>query len=299
MKHSDTRSRIEPRAGLLSIALVSIATAVVVGPGCVTSGTHDQVVAERDALVVAKRDREEQIRLLRIANKSLDEHVASLVNEREDLLETREELTTDLVTTLNKERALASTLKSREEELAVTAAALVSQSKKVDELQGTYEGLVGDLEEEVAKGQVRISQLRDGLQVGVAQEILFPSGSARLSRQGVEVLKTVAARFADSTYSISVEGHSDNLPITGTLQKRYPSNWELAGARAASVVRLFAVGGVAGARLTAVSRGSTHPAADNSTAEGRARNRRIEIRLRPTGEADVVDVPEAGPGSGS
>ena len=146
---------------------------------------------------------------------------------------------------------------------------------------------------------VRISQLRDGLQVGVAQEILFPSGSARLSRQGVEVLKTVAARFADSTYSISVEGHSDNLPITGTLQKRYPSNWELAGARAASVVRLFAEGGVDGVRLTAVSRGSTRPVADNSSPEGRARNRRIEIRLRPMGEADVVDVPEAGPGKGS
>jgi chemotaxis protein MotB len=146
---------------------------------------------------------------------------------------------------------------------------------------------------------VRISQLRDGLQVGVAQEILFPSGSARLSRRGVEVLETVAARFADSTYSIAVEGHTDDLPISGALQKRYPSNWELAGARAASVVRLFAEGGVAGARLTAVSRGSTHPAADNSTSEGRARNRRIEILLRPMGESDVVDAPEAGPGSGS
>jgi chemotaxis protein MotB len=299
MKHSDTRSRPDPRSGLVPIALASIAIAAVLGPGCVTSGTHDRVVAERDALVVAKRDLEERVRLLRIANKSLDDHVAGLVEERENLLETREELTTDLATTLDKKRALASTLKNREKELAVTTAALASQSEKVQELQGTYEGLLGDLEEEVAKGQVRISQLRDGLQVGVAQEILFPSGSARLSRRGIEVLETVAARFADSTYSIAVEGHTDDLPISGALQKRYPSNWELAGARAASVVRLFAEGGVAGARLTAVSRGSTHPAADNSTSEGRARNRRIEILLRPMGESDVVDAPEAGPGSGS
>ena len=79
-----------------------------------------------NALVVAKRDLEERVRLLRIANKSLDDHVAGLVDEREDLLETREELTTNLATTLDKKRALANTLKNREQELAVTAAALVS-----------------------------------------------------------------------------------------------------------------------------------------------------------------------------
>lgn len=299
MKHCGTLSRTDRLPAGLFMALVSLAAALVVGPGCVTSGTHAEVVAERDGLVVAKRELEEQVRLLRIANKSLDEHVARLVDEREDLLETREQLSSHLATTRDKQKALASTLRSREEELAVTAAALVSQSRKVEELQGTYEGLVKDLEEEVATGQVRISQLRDGLQVGVAQEILFPSGSARLSEQGIAVLKTVATRFAESSYSIAVEGHTDNLPITGTLLKRYPSNWELAGARAASVVRLFAEGGVDGARLTAVSRGATRPVADNRTPEGRARNRRIEIRLRPLGEDDVVDAPETGSGSGS
>ena len=291
MKHSDTPSRVDPRVGVgLLVLFVSI-----VGSGCVTSGTHEQVVNERDALVAAKRDLEEQVRLLRIANKSLDEHVVKLVDEREDLLETREALTTHLATTRDKQQALATSLKSREEELAVTAAALVAQSQKVDELQGTYEGLVGDLEEEVTKGQVRISQLRDGLQVGVAQEILFPSGSAGLSPAGIEVLRTVATRLADSTYTIAVEGHTDNVPISGALKGRYPSNWELAGARAASVVRLFADRGVDGARLTAVSHGSTRPVADNASPEGRALNRRIEIFLRPSGEDDVVAPIEVRP----
>ena len=294
MKHSDIHSRFDPGTGLLSIAL-----AFVVGPGCVMQGIHDQVVAERDALSVAKRDLGEQIRLLRIANESLDEHVASLFEEREDLLEAREALTTDLAATRDEKRTLAGALARREEELVETAAALVSQNEQVDGLQATYEGLLEDLEEEVANGQVRISQLRDGLQVGVAQAILFPSGSASLSRQGIEVLESVTLRLVDSTYSIAVEGHTDSQTIRVTLQERYPSNWELAGARAASVVRLFAEGGVGDARLTAVSRGSTHPIADNSTAEGRARNRRIEIRLRPMGEDDPVDGTEAGPGSGS
>ena len=265
--------------------------------GCVLAGTHDQVQRERDALLVKKRDLQEQVRLLKIANQSLDGHLVTLIEEREDLLEMREVLTSDLASTRDKEAALASILKSREEELAVTAAALVAQSATVAELQGTYEGLVGDLEEEVAKGQIHIRQLRDGLQVGVSQDILFPSGSARLSAAGVGVLKTVATRFADSTYTISVEGHSDNLPITGALKKQYPTNWELAGARAASVVRLFGESGVDGTRLQAVSRGATQPVADNRTAEGRARNRRIEIRLRPIGDDD--DIAPDGTGTGS
>ena len=288
MTHSGTRSRFDASVGFLSIALV-----FGVGPGCVTSSTHERVVDQHRALQVANRELEEQVRLLRIANRSLDDNVANLISEREDLLEAREDLSTRLNTTQAHEEALASRLELREAELEVTAAALVSQSRVVGELQGTYEGLLGDLEEEVAKGQVQISQLRDGLRVGVAQEILFASGSADLSPQGEEVLQTVTQRFAGADYSIAVEGYTDNLPISGALRKRYPSKWDLAGARAAQVVRLFVSGGIDAQRLTAVSRGATHPVADNGTAEGRARNRRIEIRLRPLAED------EAGLGGGS
>lgn len=263
--------------------LLSVALAVALS-GCVLPGTYDRVVSERDALVAAKRDLEEQVRLLRIANKSLDEHVAKLVDERESLLVKRDELESSLKTTRAKQEHLASTLQTREEELAVTAAALVEQSARVDELQSTYDGLVGDLEAEVAKGEIRIEQLKEGLQVGVSQDILFPSGSAVLNAEGTKVLKTVASRLANLSYAIAVEGHSDNLPIRGSLQQRYPTNWELAGARAASVVRLFVESGLDGSRLTAVSHGATRPIAPNDTPEGRALNRRIEIRLRPLGD---------------
>ena len=97
------------------------------------------------------------------------------------------------------------------------------------------------------------------------------------------MLQTVAQRLAGSDYSIAVEGYTDDRPISASLSKRYPSNWELAGARAAQVVRLFASGGIDAERLTAVSRGDTHPVADNGTAEGRARNRRIEFLVLPEG----------------
>jgi chemotaxis protein MotB len=260
---------------LLAVALLPLSAA------CVTSGAHEQVVRERDGLLVTKRDLEEQVRLLKLANQSLDDHVAKLVDERESLLEKRESLETNLKSTQKTKAELASTLRSREEELAVTAAALVAQSEKVDQMQGTYEGLVADLQAEVSKGQILISQLGEGLRVNVSQDILFPSGSARLSGDGEKVLRTVAARLRDLDYAVAVEGHSDNVPISGSLAARYPTNWELAGARAASVVRLFQKQGVDGSRLTAVSHGATQPVADNGTPEGRARNRRIDIRLRP------------------
>ena len=142
----------------------------------------------------------------------------------------------------------------------------------------------------MASGQIHIEQLRDGLEVGVSQDVLFASGSARLSGEGAAVLQTVAARLAPLAYAITVEGHTDGVAIRGALKKRYPTNWDLAGARAASVVALFVTAGVDGSRLAAVSYGSYRPVTDNDTPESRALNRRIEIRLRP-----LPPLPQEGP----
>ncbi len=95
------------------------------------------------------------------------------------------------------------------------------------------------------------------------------------------MLGKVARRLREVDQRIEVQGHTDNLPISGKLAEHYPSNWELAGARAAVVVRLFAKQGVPGSRLMATSYADTQPVASNATPDGRARNRRIEIRLVP------------------
>jgi chemotaxis protein MotB len=93
---------------------------------------------------------------------------------------------------------------------------------------------------------------------------------------------------------VEVQGHTDDLPIRGRLAERFPSNWELGGARAARVVRLLGEHGVAPTRMRAVSFADTQPIASNETPEGRARNRRIEIRLLPvpgSGPAGEAAVP--------
>ena len=82
-------------------------------------------------------------------------------------------------------------------------------------------------------------------------------------------------------HQILVIGHTDNKLIRPALAKQYPSNWELAGARAASVVRLFSRSGLSSKRMRAVSVADTQPVPSNKTEDGRAKNRRIEIRVRP------------------
>jgi len=171
-------------------------------------------------------------------------------------------------------------IESAKDELA---SKLSERDREVAELRGTYDGLVSDLEAELASGHVQIEQLRDGIRVNVSDDILFPPGSAEVDDQGREVLKKVAAQIANSPHEVEVEGHTDDVAIVGALAERYPTNWELAGARAAQVVRLFQDQGIEGSRMRAISNAEFDPAAANDSPEGRQQNRRIGIRLIPAG----------------
>jgi chemotaxis protein MotB len=205
-------------------------------------------------------------------------------------------ITTDQYYQLEQER---DALSARNNELATEKTALESkvaslqtQGQELDsklrereeearKLQETFDGLKKSLEKEMKAGQIEVEQLRDGLRVNVSQDILFDSGSAALDKSGTSVLGKVATQLKKSSHQILVIGHTDNKPIRPALAKQYPTNWELAGARAASVVRLFAQSGLSGKRMRAVSVADTQPVKSNKTEEGRAKNRRIEIRLRP------------------
>lgn len=158
---------------------------------------------------------------------------------------------------------------------------LREREEEASKLKATYDGLVKSLQKELQAGQIEVTQLRDGLRLNVSQDILFESGSAALDNSGTAVLRKVATEHKKSPHQVLVIGHTDNEPIRPALARKYLSNWELAGARAASVVRLFAHSGLKSERMRAISVADSQPVASNNTAAGRARNRRIEIRLRP------------------
>jgi len=110
----------------------------------------------------------------------------------------------------------------------------------------------------------------------IDSSILFPSGQTELDPKGMQVLQRLAQVLGSVPHRIVVAGHTDTRTIRNS---RYPSNWELSGARAASVVRYLQQQGIAGNRLSAVGLADTQPLGDNATVNGRAKNRRVELTL--------------------
>jgi chemotaxis protein MotB len=109
------------------------------------------------------------------------------------------------------------------------------------------------------------------------------------------VLGKVAERIKSVPHRVEVGGHTDDVPIRTA---RFPSNWELASARATGVVRILAQQGVDATRLSAVSFAEFAPVADNETPQGRARNRRIEITLKPV-DVETAAAAAAPPAPGA
>ena len=144
---------------------------------------------------------------------------------------------------------------------------------------------------------VTISKLQGKLTVNILDRVLFDSGEAILKPDGEAVLQKIAALLAaHPTLKIHVIGHTDNVPI----RSRFASNWELSTARALAAVHfLTEKAGVDPRRVGAVGYGEYRPIADNSTAEGRAKNRRIAITILPDelAAADTVSAtkPESAP----
>ncbi len=270
---SERLHRAEGIAATLLLALAASSLAA-----CVSSGRYRETAGERDALREENAHLQQEVQRLRASNESLGAERVRIIDEMESLRIARDKLDLDVGRLQRFEAELSSRLEARESELEAT-------SEEVVLLRGTYQALVDDLESEVASGQIRIEQLKEGIRVNIAQEVLFASGSAQLDAVGREVLLKVAAKLAELNYHIEIEGHSDDRPPSARLAKRYPTNWELAGARAGSVARLFLEAGIDGQRVTASSFAEYQPVVSNDTPEGRALNRRIEIRLRPGHEA--------------
>lgn len=161
----------------------------------------------------------------------------------------------------------------------------ISHRKEAElaQLKGTYDELVAGLKSEIEAGEVQIRRMKDRLSVNLVEKILFDSGRANLKPKGLEVLRKVGTELARiENKRIQIEGHTDDVPIGGRLKEVFPTNWELASSRAMAVVHFLQEEvGIDPDRLSGAAYGEYQPAADNSSEEGRAANRRIEVVLLP------------------
>lgn len=238
---------------------------------------RQNVMAELDVAKKALRSSETESALLKEKLKAADAVAKENIKETKEKLAARDAEIEQLRTriqNLESERDVLIEARHKAENL---------KKEEVVEVSKTYEGLIENMKSEIEKGQIEISNLKGKLSVKMNDEILFSSGSAEIVPEGREVLKKIGQSLKEAADKmIIIEGHTDNIPIKGPLAETYPTNWELSTARAVSVVRyLSEKAGMDATRLEAAGLGEHHPVEDNSTKEGRAKNRRIEIRITP------------------
>jgi chemotaxis protein MotB len=170
--------------------------------------------------------------------------------------------------------------------LAITAAVLMSACvtegtyKKEVSLAGTYEQLNTQLQGEIGTDQAQVSELQNLVRVSLANTLLFSEGSVTLHRSGEATLKKIAPVLMTlKGQVIEIKGFTDNEPIGPELKASFQNNVALSKARAETVLKFLASQGVPTSMMTATGYGDAKPVASNDTAQGREKNRRVEIDI--------------------
>lgn len=222
--------------------------------GCVSQGKYDALQSEHDELLV-------------------------LSGKQRQKLDAQDNMVRELENRLGK----ATTNKAElDRSLAETRQALADMARRKEEMEKElrdFRSLTTGLKSMIDTGSVTVRFVKGRMVVSLGSDVLFPSGSAKLSPEGVEAVKQVTQQLVRiQGKDIQIEGHTDNVRIKTAA---FPSNWELASARALTVVNHIVAAGFPVDRVSAASYADTRPTGDNTTPEGKARNRRIDMVIVP------------------
>jgi len=271
--------------------------------GClVAESRYIKKVEEADTLTKELGNLKQRHDTLSADNAALNAEYKQLKGEAALLAQDKEALSKDKIELEKILKAKSDTLSQNISELRLKVAALETENngleaanrklkedaanlqkikeEKVKEVSSTYEQLLQNMKSEIAQGQVTISELKGKLTVNMEAAILFDSGKADVKQDGLEILlKMVETLKSVKDKAIRIEGHTDNVQISGALTRQFSTNWELSAARAINVAKYLQQQGLDPAGLSAAAFAEYKPVADNGTKEGRAKNRRIEITL--------------------
>ena len=251
---------------------------------------RDQLTAQAMTLTGDLERSRERAHALSDELDSLRAGLDNLEAERARLEQERAAKETDIRVLTDSRAELSRSLDEQQAERARLERQRIAKEAEIRRLGQMHAELSKSLEAEIAKGDIRIRQVRDRLRINMVDQVLFDSARAVVKPEGLEVLKRVSAILTKvDDKQIRIEGHTDDVPIGPKIIHRFPTNWELSTARATSVVRyLIDEGGVEKANLSAVGYAHNRPVASNETPEGRAENRRIEIVLYPKDLSEIA-----------
>lgn len=227
---------------ILSISFIAMTTA------CVSASKHQELEAENAKNLAALADAESRV---------------SALNAKLGISDTKRSELESSVTEM--QRALEE-LKKRKAEAEKRLADFKELTSKFSKL--------------ISSGKLNVKMVNGRMTVALSTDILFSSGSAKLSPAGIAAIQEVTQVLTDlEGRQYQIEGHTDNVPIKKT--ELYPSNWELASARAMSVVKTMLDAGMPATRISGAAYADSQPSVSNKTPEGRAQNRRIAIVIVP------------------
>lgn len=242
--------------------------------GCVGKGTHEAVLKQLDESRHYASELESDLDGQRHLGKALADKNARLEKRLADEASEKAKLLAD-----------QNALRASAEEMEKALQELNRRKLEADERIAEYRSLLARFQKLIDAGKLRVKIVEGRMVVELPTDVLFRSGQASLSKEGQEAIAEVATLLAQvPDRRFQVEGHTDDVPIATS---QYPSNWELAAARALRVVRTMVDSGMPPERISASSFGEYAPVASNETPDGRDANRRIEIVVVP----DLTSLP--------
>ncbi|MBO9202451.1 MULTISPECIES: OmpA family protein [Niastella] len=280
---------------ILTVAKISIGTLVLLS-SCVPT---KKFKASQSALQSARNDSAALAKNV----SDLKANVAQLqqqIADQQKTIDSKNQSITDLdqeidklskdISDLNNEKVkLINESSSKSSLISKNGQELLSQKKKLEQLQALMDQQKMAIEEIRKKmaaalngfksSELTVATKNGKVYVSLQENLLFPSGSAVVNPKGKEALHKLADVLnINPDITVDIEGHTDSIPIRG----KYQDNWDLSLARAASIVRILTVDyKVTPERVVASGHSQFEPVQTNSTAEGRAQNRRTDIILSP------------------
>jgi len=252
--------------------LVGTLALIVGATGCVKSSTYNGVKAK---LATCEEDKSALSSKLDKEKKGRAADVAKLTTRAEAAESAKSQLETDLTAVVKDKARLEGTAAELKSALADARARKQQAEKRVAE----YRELLAKFKELIDAGKLKVKIVDGRMVLALPTDVLFGSGSAKLSDAGKQAVGEIAQVLATIPgRRFQIEGHTDNVPIK---TRKYPSNWELAAARALNVSEGMREAGMPGSALSAASFGEFRPSGKNDTPAGREANRRIEIVLVP------------------